>query len=297
MAETNRSIWKGHLRLALVTIPVRLISAIRSDERIALHQVHRGSKTRIRYQKIAPGVGPVQNSDIISGYEVEPGSFVLLEDDELEQLKLKSRHTIELTEFVARADIDPMYFDRPYYVLPDGDVAEEGYRVIREALAETERIGIGQLTMRGRENLIGLRPLGSGLVLEMLRYASEIKAADDIFSGLSDGRLRDDLVAMAIDLVKTKSQSFDPGRYRNQYNDALRQLVEEKQQQGRVVAVNESEEEERSNVVDLVEALRRSVRGAQSSEKSAPAKPRRAAAAHGAVTSSKRKSPRKTPRR
>jgi len=260
MAANVRSFWKGHLRLSLVTIPVRLVSAARSDGAVAFHQVDRKTRQRVRYQKVVPGAGEVDKDDIVRGYEVEPGHYVLLEDEELDSLKLETRRTIELTQFVDACEIDPLYFDRPYYMLPDGEVAEEGYRVIRQALLEGRKAGLGQLTLRGKENLVALKPSGAGLLLETLRYAEEIKDADDVFSDLGRDSLPADLVAMAKSLIESKSGPFDPSRFENHYAKALRDLVEEKVRTGKSVAVGEERMEETgTRVVDFMEALRRSV--------------------------------------
>jgi len=258
-----RSFWKGHLRLSLVTIPVRLVSASRSDGSVSFHQVDRKSRQRVRYQKVVPGVGEIDKDDIVRGYEFEPGNYVLLEDDELDALKLDTRHTIELTQFVDACEIDPLYFDRPYYILPDGEVAEEGYRVIRQALIESRKAGVGQLTLRGKENLVALKPSGAGMLLETLRYAEEIKEADEVFSDLGDGRLPGDLVDMAKSLIASRSEPFDPSKYENHYAKALRDLVEEKVRSGKAVAVGDDRaRDEGPKVIDFMEALKRSVAGA-----------------------------------
>src|SRR3990170_175269 len=176
MAAAARSFWKGYLRLALVTIPVRLVSAASSEAAVHLHQVDRKTKQRIRYQKVTSESGVVvKQDDIVSGVEVEPGKYVLIDEAEIAALKLESRHTIELLEFVDAGEIEALYFERPYYVLPDGEMAEEGYRVIRDALRATGKCGVGQLTMRGRENLIALMPAGDGLAVITLRYENELK--------------------------------------------------------------------------------------------------------------------------
>ena len=161
MAESVRTFWKGYLRLALVAIPVRLVAAERTEATPKFHQIDRKSQQRIRYIKMA-GEKKVAPDDIVMGYEVEPGNYVLLEKGELDAVRLETRHTIELTQFVDAADIDPLYFERPYYVLPDGDVAEEGYVVIRDALRAARKVGVGQLTLRGKENLVALYPGGEG---------------------------------------------------------------------------------------------------------------------------------------
>jgi DNA end-binding protein Ku len=283
MAERIRTFWKGNLRLALVSIPVRLLTAIEREKEIAFHQVHRQSKQRIRYEKVAPGVGPVEKEDIVHGYEVEPGEYVLLEDEELDKLKLSSKHTIELVQFVEACEIDPLYFERPYYVLPDGEDADEGYRVIRDALREEKKFGIGQLTLRGRENLVVLKPSGKGMMVETLRYAEEIKDADKIFKDIGSARLRQDLIHMAKDLIRQRASPFDPAAYKNHYAEALRELVRSKLKGGKAVEVGEDElDEGRGKVIDFTEALKRSVeragRGSASPRESKAAQPRKRAA-------------------
>lgn len=260
MATAPRSFWKGHLRLALVTIPIRLVSATSSEDKIALHQVDKKSKQRIRYQKVAGESGRVvPQAEIVQGYELDDGSYVLFESDELDQLKLTTRHTVELTEFVDACSIDPLYFDNPYYVLPDGDVAEEGYRIIRDALRATKKFGVGQLTIRGRENLIAMKPSGDGLLIETLRYANEVRDADDIFSGIGTTKLRPELINMAKQLIDERTTTFDPGQFKNHYAEALRRLVKEKVADGESTEVQGGDDRPPSGkVVDFMEALRRS---------------------------------------
>jgi len=257
---TARSFWKGHLRLALVTIPIRLVSATASEDKIALHQVDRKSKQRIRYQKVAGETGKVvPQTDIVQGYELDDGTYVLFEPDELDKLKLSTRHTIELTEFVEACSIDPLYFDKPYYVLPDGDVAEEGYRIIRDALKASKKFGIGQLTMRGRENLIAMKPSGEGLMIETLRYANEVREADEIFSDIGKAKLRPELIEMAKQLIDERTREFEPGDFKNHYAEALRKLVKDKAEGGESTEVGGGDERPAGGtVIDFMDALRRS---------------------------------------
>ena len=259
MAERFRTFWKGYLRLSLVTIPVRLVTATRSDTAVHFHQIDKKSRQRIRYKKVAEGGGAVDKDDIVYGYEVEPGNYVLLEPDEIDAVKIETRHTIELTQFVEACEIDPLYFEKPYYLLPDGEVAEEGYRVIHDALKSSRKVGIGQLTLRGKENLVALHPSGAGLLLETLRYEEEIKAADEVFADIGHGSLRGDLVEMARDLIARKAAPFDADLFKNHYAAALRQLVDEKIKTGHAVAVGENETERPGTVIDFMEALKRSV--------------------------------------
>ncbi len=158
-----RAFWTGNLRLSLVTIPVRLYPATSTERRIELHQIHEPSGKRIRYQKVAPGVGPVENEEITKGFEYEKGKYVLLDQKEIDELKLESKQTIELVRFVDRGAIDARYFEKPYYLLPDGEVAEEGYVILQKALEETDKIGVGQLILRGQGNIVALKPCGRGL--------------------------------------------------------------------------------------------------------------------------------------
>ncbi len=257
MAESVRSFWKGYLRLALVAIPVRLVSAERSEAAPHFHQIDRKTKHRIHYLKVA-GEKKIAPEDIVMGYEVEPGNYVLLEKDELDAVRLETRHTIELTQFVDAADIDPLYFERPYFLLPDGDVAEEGYVVIRDALRAARKVAVGQLTLGGRENLVALYPGGAGLVLDSLRYDSEIRDADDVFSSLGKEKPRADMLKMAEQLIESRSQSFDPSQFKNHYAEALRDLVKRKVAAGGSVPVEE-EKAPGAKVIDFMEALKRSL--------------------------------------
>ncbi len=299
MAAATRSFWKGHLRLSLVTIPIRLVSAASTEEKIALHQVDRKSKSRIRYQKVATDTGKVvAQEDIVQGYEVEPGQYVLLDDDVLDALKLDTRHTLELTQFVDACSIDPLYFDRPYYVLPDGDVAEEGYRVIRDALRAAKKYAVGQLTMRGRENLVALKPCGQGLLLETLRYENEIKDADEVFAGITSTKLRPELLDMAKELITARSSEFEPEAFHNHYAKALRDLVQSKLKGGETVAVGGGDDAPSGGtIIDFMDALRRSTGRANSETGKKPAPARQSvkpgkAAAVAAADPVKREKPR-----
>ncbi|MDE2577336.1 MAG: Ku protein [Hyphomicrobiales bacterium] len=278
MVEAIRTFWKGHLRLALVTIPVRLVTAEKPEATPKFHQIDRETKQRIRYVKMAPGRGEVKKEDIVMGYEVEPGNYVLMEDGELDAVKLETRHTIELTQFVDQHEIDPLYFERPYYMLPDGDIAEEGYAVIRDALRASGKAAIGQLTLRGKENLVAIYPGGAGLVVDTMRYEEEIKDADDVFSGLGKAKTRPDMVKMAEELIASRTEPFEPSRYKNHYADALRELVKSKMSKGEAVSVEQADKPA-AKVLDFMEALKRSVSNAGAAQaepektKKTPSKP------------------------
>lgn len=272
-----RTFWKGYLRLALVTIPIRLVSAIAPEEKVSFNLVDRKTKQRVRYKKVAGEEGrEVSSSDIVQGYEIEPGNYVLIEPEELNALKLTSRHTVELTQFVDACSIDPLYYDKPYYIVPDGEVAEEGYSVIRDALRAAKKYGIGQIAMRGRENLIALKPLGNGLMLATLRYANEVRDADGIFADIGPKEFRPGLIEMAEQLIEERTTKFDPSAYKDHYADAVRELVRTKLEGGETVAIGE-EAPTAGTVIDFMEALKRSVKQ-KPEKKKTKAAPKRAAA-------------------
>src|SRR5688500_5580187 len=208
-----RPVWRGQIRLALVSIPVELYPATKSGATIAFHQIHEPSGKRIKYEKVVPGIGPVDRDEIIKGYEVSKGEYVLLDPEEIEGVKLESRKTLELTQFVPLQDIDPIYYDKPYYVVPADDLAEEAFVVVREALRKSGMVGIGQLAMRGQEYVVSLKPCGRGLVLETLRYAEEVNKASAFFRDIEDKKPDEDLLDMALTLIDKKSGEFDPREF------------------------------------------------------------------------------------
>jgi len=265
------TVWTGQIRLVLVTVPVILVSATRSGAHIALHQVHKPSGKRIHYDKVVPGIGPVDNDDIKRGYEVSKGQYVLLEDKELDDLKLDAKRNLDLVQFVDHDEIDPLWYDRPYYVLPDGELAEEPYGVIRDALRATRKIGVGQFVMRGRDYIAALKPCGNGIMLETLRFADEVQDGTSVFASVEDTKPEKDLLDLASELIGRKSRPFDPEAFHDRYSEALKALVEAHAKHQKPVEVTDDEPAGGGKVIDLVEALRRSVRASDTTEKAAPA--------------------------
>lgn len=261
-AGQRRPIWSGQLRLALVSVPVLVYPATRSGARLSFHQVHAPSGKRIRYEKVVPGIGAVDADDILKGYEISKDRYVLLEDEEIDAVKLEARKTVDLVQFVDHCEIDPIWFDRPYYVVPDGDLAEDAYRVIRDALRATRKVGIGQLVLRGRESIVALKPCGAGLMLETLRFADEVQNAAPFFADIGEGKSEPELLDLAETLIEKKVAPFDPKKFKDQYTEALRDVIEAKAKKKKPVEV-EDEETPRggAEIIDLVEALKRSVRG------------------------------------
>lgn len=164
----SRAYWKGHIRLSLVTFPVELHTATNAGGRIRFHQIHRETGKRIKLQKTVPEVGVVENDDIVKGFEIEKGNYVTIEQEEIDELKVETKHTIDLNRFVDNHAIDPLYYDKPYYVLPEEGVAQEAFLVVRQALREAKKIALGQVVLNGREHLVAIQPCGKGMLLETL---------------------------------------------------------------------------------------------------------------------------------
>ena len=268
----SRPMWSGNMRLALVSVPVKLYAATRTGARISFHQVHEPSGKRVRYQKVVPGLGPVDTDEIVKGFELEKGQYVLIDPDEVDDLKMEARKTLDLVQFVGQGEIDPIWFERPYYVVPDGELAEEAYGVLRDALRSTRRLGLGQFVMRGREYIAAVKPCGSGLLLETLRFADEVRTAAPFFASIEDVEPDAELLDLAKELIERKTAPFEPDRFEDQYTRALRELIDAKAKNRKPVEIGEEDQPSGggAKVIDLVEALKRSVKTA---ERPGPAKP------------------------
>lgn len=249
------------MRLALVSIPVKIFPATKTGARIQFHQVHEPSGKRVRYQKVVPGIGPIDTDEIVKGFELQKGQYVLVDPDEIESLKLETKKTLDLVQFVKQGEIDPLWFDRPYYVVADDELAEEGYRVLRDALRESSKVGIGQFVMRGREHIATLKPCGDGLLLETLRFADEVRSASPYFTQINDEEPDEELLSLAAELIERKSAPFDPKEFKDRYTEEVRNLIDAKAKRRKPVEVEEENTSGGAQVIDLVEALKRSVRG------------------------------------
>ena len=255
-----RAYWQGQIRLALVSIPVEIYSATRSGATVSFNQIHEPSGKRIKYEKVAPGIGPVDPAEIVKGFEYEKGKYVLLDEAEIEAVKLESKKTLELTQFVDAHEIDAIYYDKPYFVVPADDLAEEAFIVLREALRRQKKVGLGQLALRGREYVVSLKPCGRGMVLETLRYADEVNKAASYFRDIPDQKPEEDLLDLATTLIDKKTAKFDAGDYHDRYVDALKDLIERKRKGKTIETEEEPAAQSRgSNVVDLMAALKRSL--------------------------------------
>ena len=273
-----RAYWQGQIRLALVSIPVEIYSATKSGASISFKQIHEPSGKPIHYEKVVTGLGAVDTDEIVKGYEVSKGEYVLLEQDEIDAVKLESKKTLELTQFVDAHEIDVLYYEKPYFVVPADDLAEEAFIVLREALRRTKKVGLGQLAMRGREYVVSLKPCGRGLVLETLRYADEVNKAQGYFREIPDGQPDEELLDLAEALIGKKSKAFDPAGFKDRYVDALKDLVEKKRKAkgGKIIEDKDGGGARTgSNVVDLMAALKKSMEksGGAATADAAPKKP------------------------
>ena len=258
-----RAYWQGQIRLALVSIPVEIYSATKSGSRISFNQIHEPSGKRISYEKVVPGIGPVDRDEIIRGYEISKGNYVLLEDEEIEAVKIESKRTLELVQFVDACEIDPLYFEKPYYVAPQDELAEEAFVVLREALRKAKKVALGQLSVRGREKLVAIKPCGKGLLLETLRYADEVRAGQSFFDEIDEAKPKKELLDLANTLIEQKSAPFDAGEFEDRYAEALKQLIDKKakskSKKAVIEDVDDTDTPSGTNVIDLMAALKNSV--------------------------------------
>jgi DNA end-binding protein Ku len=279
MPAGTRPIWKGQLRLSLVSIAVEVFTATKASAKPAFNQIHAPSGKRVHYEKVVDGIGKIDKADIKKGYQYQKGEYVILEDEELDALKLETKKTLELVQFVDEDEIPPLYFDTPYFVAPSDELAEDAFRVIRDALRQAKRIALGQLAMRGQEYLVAIRPCGKGLLMETLHYADEIRKGDSFFGDVSAGKADDDLLQVAKALIEKKTKKFDPTAFKDHYHAALRDLIERKKKLkvGKLTAEEDDEPNRPSgdNVIDLMAALKKSLEGGKAPAASKPASARR----------------------
>jgi DNA end-binding protein Ku len=250
-----RASWNGFLRLSLVTCPVYLVPATTEAKRIRFNQLNSETGNRVAQQLVDSKTGePVERDRIVKGYEYERGRYVTVSDEELKELQIESSKIIDLDRFVDRNEVDPIYVDTSYYVYPDGELAAETFHVIGEAMTHRNKVGLGRVTMSGRERLVLVEPRSNGLVMSSLRSSDEVRAAE--FGAAPKGEADPDMVAIAETIIDRRSGAFDPASFRDRYQDALHELVEAKTK-GLVTAPREVAEPPK--VINLMEALKRSL--------------------------------------
>ena len=254
-----RSIWKGHLRFSLVTIPIRVYNAVDTAESVSFNQIHRECNGRIGYDKRCKKCSNlVENEDILKGYQYEPDQYVIFEKDDLEKLKLKSTKVIDIEGFVDAGEIDPTLYDAPYYAGPDGDVAAKTYGLLSAALRDSDRMGVGKVVLRDREDVVLIAPKGDGIVLYKMRYPKEIRKIDDVPLVEKQKPNKEEL-KLAKSLIDSMSTTFAKMTIENKYNDAVREMVKAKIAGQEIVAIQEEEAE----VVDIMTALKQSIEKAK----------------------------------
>jgi DNA end-binding protein Ku len=252
-----RANWKGFLRLSLVTCPVALYPATSDSEKISFNQINRKTGHRIKYAKVDADTGEeVANEDIMKGYKVDTDSYIEVTKDELENIALESNRTIDIDEFVPKTDIDPRYLIRPYYLVPDGKVGHDAFAVIRETIRSMDMVAIGRLVLTSREHIIGLEPLKNGLMGTLLRYPYEVRSEDEYFDDIQDVKVTKDMLDLAKHIVEQRTATFDPAKFEDHYESALADLINQKQS-GK--PITSKARPKGDNVVDLMEALKRSI--------------------------------------
>ncbi|HYC75056.1 Ku protein [Brevundimonas sp.] len=266
-----RPTWQGHLKLSLVTCPVALYTATSAASHVSFHLINPETNNRIRMVPTDPDAGPVERSDLVKGYEVSKDEYVLFDDEDFDKVKLESTRTIDIDQFVDEDDIDRLYWDSPFYVVPEKGVGAEAFAVIRDAMKAAGKIAIGCLVLRNRERQIALEVRGKGLVAYTLRPHEEVRDAADFFDDIPTVKADKDMVDIATRIIAQKEAEFDPSEFRDRYDDALKEMIKAKQKGGKKLV--EAPEPDDTNVVDLMAALRASLKGSAGGErKTAPAK-------------------------
>ena len=265
-----RANWKGFLRLSLVTCPVALYPATSDTEKVTFNQINRKTGHRIKYAKVDADTGEeVASEDIMKGYKVDTDTYIEVSKDELDDIALESTHTIEIDEFVPKSDIDNRYLIRPYYLVPDGKVGHDAFAVIRETIRSMNKVAIGRVVLTNREHIIALEPLGKGLMGTLLRYPYEVRSEKEYFDDIQDVKVTKDMLDLAKHIVEQKSGSFEPEQFEDHYESALIDLINKKRSGVRIPA--KAAPKTGGNVINLMDALKRSL---ASEKQSAPAAPR-----------------------
>jgi DNA end-binding protein Ku len=269
-----RANWKGFLRLSLVTCPVALYPATSESEKVSFNQLNRKTGHRIKYAKVDADTGEeVANEDIVKGYKVDTDTFIEVTKEELENVALESTRTIEIDEFVDRSEIDPRYLIRPYYLVPDGKVGHDAFAVIRETIREMNKVAIGRVVLTNREHIIALDPLDKGLMGTLLRYPYEVRSEKEYFDDIQVVKVTKDMLDLAKHIVNQKAGHFEPDKFEDQYETALIDLINQKRAGKPITAKARPRGE---NVVDLMDALRKSIGGGAGTAIEAPKKSKKA---------------------
>jgi DNA end-binding protein Ku len=256
----TRAYWKGYLKLSLVTCPVALFPASSKSEKTRFHQINKKTGHRLRQQMVDEETGRVVDKENKSrGYELTKGKYVEIEPEDIDAIEFENTHTIEIDKFVPEEEIDKRYYERPYYIAPDGKSGEEAFAVIRDAMKDKGRVALAGIIFANRQHILAIEPWGKGMLGTTLRYDYEVRDESEFFKGIASHRVPKEMVSLASHILDSKAGHFDPGKFKDEFELALRKLVKRKAA-GKTIEAPE-EREEPSNVVDLMEALRQSVKG------------------------------------
>jgi DNA end-binding protein Ku len=251
-----RPSWQGHLKLSLVTCPVALYTATNAGGDVHFNLINPETNNRIKMITTDPDTGPVERSSLVKGYEVSKGEYILLTDEEIKSVKLESTKTIDIERFVPAADIDRIYWDNPYYLAPDGKLAQEAFAVIRTAMEKSGQIALGRIVMATRERILALEPRGKGILAYTIRSDAEVRKPDEIFAGIADTKADPAMITIAEKIIEQQEGPFDPTQFVDRYEEALKALIEDKKKGQKPAKIAEPED---TNVVDLMSALRASL--------------------------------------
>ncbi len=276
-----RAYWKGYLRLSLVSCPISLFPATTSREKISFHQLNKKTGNRIKYLKVDAETGKdVPSEDIIKGYEVAKGEYIELDPEELEAVAIESKRTIDIDEFVAKKEIDELYMRDPYFIVPDGEVGQQAFAVIREAIRKEGMVALGRVVFTNREHVIALEARDQGMMGITLRYPYEVRDQADYFDAVDDEKVPKDMLDLAVHIVNTKKGHFHPEKFEDQYEDALKEIIRKKQKGEKI---ERPKEPAHGKVVNLMDALRQSVEASGGRKKAAAHhrhEPKRASRSH-----------------
>ncbi len=285
-----RPSWQGHLKLSLVTCPVALYTATNSGGDVHFHLINPKTNNRIKMITTDPETGPIDRSELVKGYEVSKGEYILMTDAEIKAVKLESTRTIDIERFVPEADIDRIYWDSPYFLAPDGTMAQEAFGVIRTAMEKSGQIALGRIVLATRERILALEPYGKGILAYTIRSDDEVRKPDEIFGSISTAKPDAAMIAIAEKIIEQQEGPFDPTQFVDRYEEALKKLIADKQKGHKVAAVSEPEE---TNVVDLMAALRASLTAKGKAGPAPKSAPPKAAAKESAPAKSGKSRPRK----
>ena len=269
-----RPSWQGHLKLSLVTCPVALYTATNSGGDVHFHLINPATNNRIKMITTDPDTGPIERSELVKGYEISKGEYIILTDEEIKSVKLESTKTIDIERFVPEAEIDRIYWDNPYFLAPDGEMAQEAFNVIRAAMEKSGQIALGRIVLATRERILALEPRGKGILAYTIRSDAEVRKPDEIFDSIADAKPDPEMIAIAEKIIDQREGPFDPSQFVDRYEQALKTLIADKQKGRKVTEVDEGET---TNVVDLMAALRASLAAKDKGDNKPARKPKPAA--------------------